>query len=207
MKPGTTRVIVSVVCLAGGLACGWLVRQNTARSAVAAAKPLPRPAAPRHGPGSGNAAKNADAPLKEEPAKSMVSVIRASDFRLAARIAALSPEQARRHLAAGFAARNFWLAELLWFRAALDDPAGMLAQRKVPGVDRSQGRPAKPKHPCTASSARGCAAMPPPPWRPRSPHPSARRFLSRNGRHTIPRAPHLPWRAGRFPSNTPLQVG
>ena len=93
------------------------------------------------------ARRTAEAPLKEEPTKSMVPVTRASDFRLAARIAALSPEQARRQIAAGFVARNQWLIELLWFRAASDDPAGTLARRKVPQVDPESGQASEPVAP------------------------------------------------------------
>src|SRR5687767_535674 len=144
MKPAALRIILGSLCLATGIAGGWSVRQNTERSPAAAAKPSLRPAPPRHGLVSRNATKHPDAPLKEEPTKSMVPVTRASDFRLAARIAALSPEQARSHLAAGFAARNNWLAELLWFRAASDDPAAMLAQRTVPEVDPESGTASEP---------------------------------------------------------------
>ena len=99
----------------------------------------PRPVPAQRILWSRRAASPADAPLKEEPTKSMVPGTRASDFRLAARIAALSPEQARRHLADKFTARNVWLIELLWFRAASDDPAAMMAQRKVPAPDPESG--------------------------------------------------------------------
>lgn len=139
MKPATARVIVSLLCLAAGMTGGWLVRQSADRSDVAAKKPLLHPAPAQRILGSRRAASNADAPLKEEPAKSQVPVTRASDFRLAARIAAFSPEQARQHLTT-FAARNFWLTELLWFRAASSDPAAMMAQRKVPEVDPESGQ-------------------------------------------------------------------
>ena len=139
MKSAATRIMVSLLCLASGLAGGWLVRQSADRSAVVAKESSPRPVPAQRILWSRRAASPADAPLKEEPTKSMVPGTRASDYRLAARIAALSPEQARRHLADKFTARNVWLIELLWFRAASADPATMMAQREVPAADPESG--------------------------------------------------------------------
>ena len=139
MKSAATRNMVSLLCLAAGLAGGWLVRQSADRSAIATKELPPRSAPAQRILWSRGAVANADEPLKEEPTKSMVPGTRASDFRLAARIAALSPEQARRHLADKFSAPNVWLIELLWFRAASDDPATMMAQRQVPSADPDSG--------------------------------------------------------------------